>query len=121
MLKREAKTTFSGCRTTQPVSAAGNGKRQKTAEGINIGRQPVAAAGNGKKRRRSSDQATCNKREKRRPQKVLAQFESAVPPRCKNLPFFGKAFLFPNRHGSADKTFSDITFYLKTSSFYDKL
>lgn len=90
--ERSKNSRFSGCRTTQPVSAAGNGKRQKTAEGINIGRQPVAGTRNGKERRRSSGETACSKRKKRRPQKVLAQFESAVLTRRKSLPFSGRLF-----------------------------
>ena len=63
---------FSGCRTT--------------------GRQPVAGTRNGKERRRSSGETACSKRKKRRPQKVLAQFESAVLTRRKSLPFSGWLF-----------------------------
>lgn len=68
--ERSKNSRFSGCRTTQPVSAAGNGKE----------------------RRRSSGETACSKRKKRRPQKVLAQFESAVLTRRKSLPFSGRLF-----------------------------
>lgn len=56
------------------------------------GRQPVAGTRNGKERRRSSGETACSKRKKRRPQKVLAQFESAVLTRRKSLPFSGRLF-----------------------------
>lgn len=53
---------------------------------------PVAGTRNGKERRRSSGETACSKRKKRRPQKVLAQFESAVLTRRKSLPFSGRLF-----------------------------
>ena len=41
---------------------------------------------------RNSGETACSKRKKRRPQKVLAQFESAVLTRRKSLPFSGRLF-----------------------------